>query len=78
MNYNDMMQIAKRSGVIRWLKSRKIEFLSIRGDDVVAFRVFPFGEHKINKATNYSCVELAPSARLAISDLDWRDGFNGG
>lgn len=71
MNYEQLRQVAERRGVIRWLQSRKIEFLSIVDGEVMAFRMYPRGSHVINKWPSYLCVEMAPIARVLLVDLDW-------
>lgn len=75
LNYEQMKQVASRNGVIRWLHSRKVEFLSLEGENVVALRLYPRGKHIIKRNPQYLCVELAPSARVMVCDLDWRDGY---
>ena len=75
LNYGQIRSIAARNGIIRWLHSRKVEFLTLVEGKVIARRIWPPGTHEINTARIFLCVELAPSARICVSDLDWSEGY---
>lgn len=75
MRYDELLEIAKKGGAVVWLKSNRIEALSVKEGKVVATRIRPHRRHYINpdQGKEYACKLVRMNDSFPFCMYDWTD-----